>query len=98
MLFIGTRFSNLYTAVSFGTSWSIRRSPLALLGILAGLFDTSRSISRSLLTLLVLAVICWARAPRGGVSPQGVVLTDLQSLLDCQYSFSLARARSSLDI
>jgi hypothetical protein len=25
-----------------------------------------------------------ARAPRGGVTRQGVVLTDLQSLLDCQ--------------
>jgi hypothetical protein len=33
---------------------------------------------------IVLAVRCWARAPRGGVTPQGVVLTDLQSLLDCQ--------------
>ena len=31
---------------------------------------------------IVLAVICWARAPRGGVTRQGVVLTDLQSLLD----------------
>ena len=29
-----------------------------------------------------------ARAPRGGVTRQGVVLTDLQSLLDCQIIFS----------
>jgi hypothetical protein len=33
---------------------------------------------------IVLAVICWARAPRGGVTRQGVALTDLQSLLDCK--------------
>ena len=33
---------------------------------------------------VVLAVICWARAPRGDVTRQGVVLTDLQSLLNCQ--------------
>jgi hypothetical protein len=34
---------------------------------------------------IVLAVICWARgSPRGGVTRQGVVLTDLQSPLDCQ--------------
>ena len=34
---------------------------------------------------IVLVVICWARAPGGGgVTRQGVVLTDLQSLLDCQ--------------
>jgi hypothetical protein len=32
---------------------------------------------------IVLAVICWARAS-GGVTRQGVVLTDLQSLPDCQ--------------
>ena len=32
----------------------------------------------------LLAVICWARAPRVGVTRQGTVLTDLQSLLDCQ--------------
>jgi hypothetical protein len=29
---------------------------------------------------IVLAVMCWAR----GVTRQGLVLTDLQSLLDCQ--------------
>ena len=34
---------------------------------------------------IVLAVICWSpSAPRGGVTRQGVVFTDLQSLLDCQ--------------
>jgi hypothetical protein len=33
---------------------------------------------------MVLAVTCWARAPRGGVTRQGVVLTDLESLLGCQ--------------
>jgi hypothetical protein len=33
---------------------------------------------------IVLAVICRARAPRCGVTRQGVVLTDLQSLVDCQ--------------
>ena len=33
---------------------------------------------------IVLAVICWARAPTGGVTRQGVALTDLESLLDCQ--------------
>jgi hypothetical protein len=33
---------------------------------------------------IVLAVHAGARAPRGGVTRQGVVLTDLQSLLDCQ--------------
>jgi hypothetical protein len=32
----------------------------------------------------VIAVICWARAPRGGITGQGVVLTDLKSLFDCQ--------------
>jgi hypothetical protein len=32
----------------------------------------------------VLAVICWPRAPRGGVTRQGDVLTDLHSLFDCQ--------------
>ena len=32
----------------------------------------------------VLAVNDGARAPRGGVARQGVVLTDLQSLRDCQ--------------
>ena len=32
----------------------------------------------------VLTVNAGARAPRGGVTRQGVVLTDLQSLLDCQ--------------
>ncbi len=32
----------------------------------------------------VLAVNAGARAPSGGVAQQGVVLTDLQSLLDCQ--------------
>ncbi len=35
----------------------------------------------------VLAVLCWARAPRGGVTRQGIVLTDLESLL----SLSLSR-------
>jgi hypothetical protein len=41
---------------------------------------------------VVLAVICWARARRGGVSRQGVVLTDLQppsSLLIKLQSLSL---------
>jgi|LauGreDrversion4_2_1035121.scaffolds.fasta_scaffold3041918_1 hypothetical protein len=37
------------------------------------------SLSRSISTLLALS-----RAPRGGVTRQGVVLTDLQSPLDCQ--------------
>ena len=32
----------------------------------------------------VLAVNAGARAPRGGVTRQDVVLTDLQSLCDCQ--------------
>ena len=32
----------------------------------------------------ILAVNAGARAPRGGVTRQGVVLTDLQSLRDCQ--------------
>jgi hypothetical protein len=32
----------------------------------------------------ILAVNTGARAPRGGVTRQGVVLTDLQSLCDCQ--------------
>jgi len=36
------------------------------------------------LSCIVLAVICCARAPRGSVTGQGVVLTDLQSLLDYQ--------------
>ena len=31
-------------------------------------------------------------SPGGGVTRQGVVLTDLQSLLDCQLNFSLSRA------
>jgi hypothetical protein len=33
---------------------------------------------------IVLAVICWAHAPRGGVTRQDVVLADLQSLFYCQ--------------
>jgi len=33
---------------------------------------------------IVLAVMCGARAPRGGVNRKGVVFTDLQSLLDRQ--------------
>ena len=37
-----------------------------------------------------------ARAPRGAVTRQGVVLTDLQSLLDCQYNFSLSLSLFSL--
>jgi hypothetical protein len=32
----------------------------------------------------LLAVNAGARAPRGGVTRQGVVLTDLRSLCDCQ--------------
>jgi hypothetical protein len=39
---------------------------------------------------VVLAVICWARASRGGVTRQVVVLADLQSLLDCQENLSLS--------
>jgi hypothetical protein len=42
---------------------------------------------------IVLAVICWS-APRGGVTRQGVVLTDLQSLLDCQQNLSLSLSLS----
>jgi hypothetical protein len=37
-----------------------------------------------LIIQLILSLICWAPAPRGGVTRQGVVLTDLQSRLDCQ--------------
>jgi hypothetical protein len=50
------------------------------------------SVTYSLsIKLLSLAVIyARARAPRGGVTRQGVVLTDLQSLLDCQQNFSLS--------
>ena len=43
----------------------------------------------------VLAVIAGARAPRGGVTRQGVVLTDLMSLLDCQQNFSRSLLRHS---
>ena len=42
----------------------------------------------------VLAVKAEARAPRGGVTRQGVVLTDLQSLRDCQQNFSLSLSLS----
>ena len=42
----------------------------------------------------VLAVNAGARAPRGGVTRQGVVLTDLQSLCDCQLNFSLSLSLS----
>jgi hypothetical protein len=42
----------------------------------------------------VLAVNAEARAPRGGVTRQGVVLTDLQSLRDCQQNFSLSLSLS----
>jgi len=38
---------------------------------------------------IVLAAICWARAPRNGVTRQSVEIVDLQSLLDCQSNFSL---------
>jgi hypothetical protein len=34
------------------------------------------------------AVNAGAHAPWGGVTRQGVVLTDLQSLRDCQYNFT----------
>ncbi len=34
--------------------------------------------------MLMLTLNAGALAPRGGVTRQGVVLTDLQSLLDCQ--------------
>jgi hypothetical protein len=37
---------------------------------------------------------CILCAPRGGVTRQGVVLTDLQSLRDCQKNFSLSLALS----
>ena len=39
-----------------------------------------------------------ARAPRGGVTRQGVVLTDLQSLLDCQYKLLSLALNLSLPI
>jgi hypothetical protein len=42
----------------------------------------------------VLAVKAGARAPIGGVTRQGVVLTDLHSLLDCQQHFSLSLSLS----
>ncbi len=42
----------------------------------------------------VLAVNAGARAPRGGVTRKGVVLTDLQSPCDCQYSSSLSLSLS----
>ena len=41
-------------------------------------------LSLSLCLSRVLAVNAGARAPRGGVTRQGVVLTDLPSLCDCQ--------------
>jgi hypothetical protein len=34
--------------------------------------------------IYLMASILHLRAPRGGVTRQGVVLTDLQSLCDCQ--------------
>ena len=37
-----------------------------------------------------------SRAPRGGVTRQGVVLTDLQSLRDCEQNFSLSLSLSLL--
>jgi hypothetical protein len=42
------------------------------------------------LSLSLSAVNAGARAPRGGVTRQGVVLTDLQLLRDCQYNFSVS--------
>jgi hypothetical protein len=50
------------------------------------------SLSQINVSLLILSlsepvppVICWARAPRGvAATRQGIVLTDLESLLDCQ--------------
>jgi len=42
----------------------------------------------------VLAVNAGNRAPRGGVTRQGVVLTDLQSLLDCPQLLSLSLSLS----
>ena len=48
----------------------------------------SLSINSSL--SLSLPSMLGARAPRGGVTRQGVVLTDLQLLCDCQYNFSVS--------
>ena len=39
-----------------------------------------------------------ARAPSGGVTRQGVVLTDLESLLDCQLNVSLQKPTNKIQI
>ena len=43
---------------------------------------------------IVLAVVCWAPSAQRRCTRQGVVLTDLQSLLDCQQNFSLSLSLS----
>jgi hypothetical protein len=51
--------------------------------------DLSAPNEKASSSSLVLAVICWAHAPRGGVTRQGVVLTDLSSLGDWQQNSAL---------
>jgi hypothetical protein len=67
--------------------------PLFVSMILRG-FTTSGRLGLSQGGITVLAVNAGARAPRGGVTRQGVVLTDLQSLLDCRKNLSLSLSLS----
>jgi hypothetical protein len=83
---------SLSLSVCVSHSVSLSRSSVSL----------SLSLSHFVSPSLCLSVssCAGARAPKGGVTRQGVVRTDLQSLLDCQYnktlslSLSLARARA----
>ena len=68
---------SLNTKESFSSSFSMSISFLSQVDVLM-LLGPNFSL------IFSLAVNAGARAPRGGVTRQGVVLTDLQSLGDCQ--------------
>jgi hypothetical protein len=70
---------NKLPSLSLSLSLSRALSPSLSLALSLALSDGQMESGGS-----VLAVNVEARAPRGGVTRQGVVLTDLQSLRDCQ--------------
>jgi len=72
-----------------GTDRRMSEPPCACQGVPHG-----QTESGGIVLAAVLPSYAGARAPRGGVTRQGVVLADLQSLLDCQLNVSLSRALS----
>jgi hypothetical protein len=63
----------------------------------AVLLDRASIIKKSL-SLSHCLSYAGARAPSGGVTRQGVVLTDLESLLDCQLNVSLQKPTNKIQI